>query len=100
MSGVIYEDMVKPWLRVSLSEVAASRVMKLTVVLTGTLCVTLVFLVEKLTGLIQVEEILFRSVYSTLSFVPRQLKVYRASQPDRCSGSSRWACSFHSQIPR
>ncbi|XP_043529818.1 sodium-coupled monocarboxylate transporter 2-like isoform X2 [Frieseomelitta varia] len=53
MSGVIYEDMVKPWLRVSLSEVAASRVMKLTVVLTGTLCVTLVFLVEKLTGLIQ-----------------------------------------------
>ncbi|CAD1479882.1 unnamed protein product [Heterotrigona itama] len=53
MSGVIYEDMIKPWLRVSLSQVAASRVMKLTVVLTGILCVTFVFLVEKLTGLIQ-----------------------------------------------
>ncbi|XP_043596869.1 sodium-coupled monocarboxylate transporter 2-like isoform X2 [Bombus pyrosoma] len=53
MSGVIYEDMIKPWLRVSLSEVAASRVMKLTVLLMGTVCVTLVYLVEKLSGLIQ-----------------------------------------------
>lgn len=54
MSGVIYEDMIKPWLRISLSEVAASRVMKLTVLLMGTVCVTLVYLVEKLSGLIQV----------------------------------------------
>ncbi|XP_033301614.1 sodium-coupled monocarboxylate transporter 2-like [Bombus bifarius] len=53
MSGVIYEDMIKPWLRISLSEVAASRVMKLTVLLMGTVCVTLVYLVEKLSGLIQ-----------------------------------------------
>lgn len=54
MSGVIYEDMIKPWLRIPLSEIAVSRLMKLTVVLTGILCVTLVFLVEKLSGLIQV----------------------------------------------
>lgn len=54
MSGVIYEDMIKPWLRIPLSEIAVSRLMKLTVVLTGILCVTLVFLVEKLGGLIQV----------------------------------------------
>ncbi|PBC25900.1 Sodium-coupled monocarboxylate transporter [Apis cerana cerana] len=53
MSGVIYEDMIKPWLRIPLSEIAVSRLMKLTVVLTGILCVTLVFLVEKLSGLIQ-----------------------------------------------
>ncbi|CAL7952541.1 unnamed protein product [Xylocopa violacea] len=53
MSGVIYEDMIKPRLRIPLSEVAASRTMKLTVVLTGTICVALVFLVDKLTGLIQ-----------------------------------------------
>ncbi|XP_017764407.1 PREDICTED: sodium-coupled monocarboxylate transporter 2-like isoform X1 [Eufriesea mexicana] len=53
MSGVIYEDMIKPWLRVPLSETATSRIMKATVVLTGTICVTLVFLVEKLSGLIQ-----------------------------------------------
>lgn len=54
MSGVIYEDMIKPWLRIPLSEIAVSRLMKLTVVLTGIFCVTLVFLVEKLGGLIQV----------------------------------------------
>ncbi|XP_043798049.1 sodium-coupled monocarboxylate transporter 2-like isoform X2 [Apis laboriosa] len=53
MSGVIYEDMIKPWLRIPLSEIAVSRLMKLTVVLTGILCVTLVFLVEKLGALIQ-----------------------------------------------
>ncbi|XP_031776578.1 sodium-coupled monocarboxylate transporter 2 [Apis florea] len=53
MSGVIYEDMIKPWLRIPLSEIAVSRLMKLTVVLTGIFCVTLVFLVEKLGGLIQ-----------------------------------------------
>ncbi|XP_076387575.1 sodium-coupled monocarboxylate transporter 1 isoform X2 [Megachile rotundata] len=53
MAGVIYEDMIKPWLRVPLSDVAASRTMKATVVLTGIACVTLVFLVEKLGGLIQ-----------------------------------------------
>ncbi|XP_076754285.1 sodium-coupled monocarboxylate transporter 2 [Xylocopa sonorina] len=53
MSGVIYEDMIKPRLRIPLSEMAASRTMKLTVVLTGIICVALVFLVEKLTGLIQ-----------------------------------------------
>ncbi|CAK9832019.1 Sodium-coupled monocarboxylate transporter 2 [Anthophora retusa] len=53
MSGVIYEDMIKPWLRVPLSDLAASRAMKLTVVLAGSICVALVFLVEKLSGLIQ-----------------------------------------------
>lgn len=55
MSGVIYEDMIKPCLRNSLSEVAASRTMKATVVAIGTVCMALVFLVEKLGGLIQVK---------------------------------------------
>ncbi|KAG7214205.1 hypothetical protein KM043_001548 [Ampulex compressa] len=53
MSGVIYEDMIKPCLRRGISDVAASRIMKLTVVLIGVVCVALVFLVEKLGGLIQ-----------------------------------------------
>ncbi|XP_076224195.1 sodium-coupled monocarboxylate transporter 2 isoform X2 [Nomia melanderi] len=53
MSGVIYEDMIKPCLRNSLSDVAASRTMKATVVAIGTVCMALVFLVEKLGGLIQ-----------------------------------------------
>ncbi|KZC08682.1 Sodium-coupled monocarboxylate transporter 2 [Dufourea novaeangliae] len=53
MSGVIYEDMIKPCLRDPISEVAASRIMKIMVVVIGTVCVAFVFLVEKLGGLIQ-----------------------------------------------
>ncbi|XP_058793324.1 sodium-coupled monocarboxylate transporter 1-like [Phymastichus coffea] len=53
MSGVIYEDMIKPCLKKPMSDVGASRVMKITVVVIGVICVALVFLVEKLSGLIQ-----------------------------------------------
>ncbi|XP_015525076.2 sodium-coupled monocarboxylate transporter 1 isoform X1 [Neodiprion lecontei] len=52
MSGVIYEDMIKPLMKRPFGDTAASRVMKLTVVLIGTICVGLVFLVEKLSSLI------------------------------------------------
>lgn len=54
MSGVIYEDMIKPCLRKPISNVGASRIMKVTVVIIGAICVGLVFVVEKLSGLIQV----------------------------------------------
>ncbi|XP_076618369.1 sodium-coupled monocarboxylate transporter 1 [Colletes latitarsis] len=53
MSGVIYGDMIKPWFRTPVSEVTASRTIKGIVVAIGAVCVGLVFLVEKLTGLIQ-----------------------------------------------
>nr|XP_033338575.1 sodium-coupled monocarboxylate transporter 2-like [Megalopta genalis] len=53
MSGVIFEDMIKPWLRGPISDTAASRTMKATVVVIGIVCMALVFLVEKLGGLIQ-----------------------------------------------
>ncbi|XP_043249566.1 sodium-coupled monocarboxylate transporter 1-like isoform X1 [Colletes gigas] len=53
MSGVIYGDMIKPWFRNPVSEVTASRTMQGIVVVIGAICVGLVFLVEKLTGLIQ-----------------------------------------------
>lgn len=54
MSGVIYEDMIKPCLRKPISNVGASRIMKAIVVIIGAICVGLVFMVEKLSGLIQV----------------------------------------------
>jgi len=54
MSGVIYEDMIKPCLHKPISNVGASRIMKATVVIIGAICVGLVFMVEKLSGLIQV----------------------------------------------
>ncbi|XP_014485470.1 PREDICTED: sodium-coupled monocarboxylate transporter 1-like [Dinoponera quadriceps] len=53
MSGVIYEDMIKPCFRNPISNVGASRIMKATVVIIGAICVGLVFMVEKLSGLIQ-----------------------------------------------
>ncbi|XP_076278536.1 sodium-coupled monocarboxylate transporter 2 isoform X6 [Lasioglossum baleicum] len=53
MAGVIFEDMIRPYLRGPVSDVAASRTMKATVVVIGAICVGLVFLVEKLGGLIQ-----------------------------------------------
>ncbi|KAM0733658.1 Sodium-coupled monocarboxylate transporter 1 [Formica fusca] len=53
MSGVIYEDMIKPCLRKPMSNIGASLIMKATVVIIGAICVGLVFMVEKLSGLIQ-----------------------------------------------
>ncbi|KAK2583548.1 hypothetical protein KPH14_009502 [Odynerus spinipes] len=53
MSGVIYEDIIKPCLRKPISNVNASRIMKVMVIVMGIVCVGLVFLVEKLTTLIQ-----------------------------------------------
>lgn len=56
MSGVIYEDMIKPCLRKPISNFGASLIMKATVVIIGAICVGLVFMVEKLSGLIQVRD--------------------------------------------
>ncbi|XP_015430372.1 PREDICTED: sodium-coupled monocarboxylate transporter 2-like [Dufourea novaeangliae] len=74
MSGVIYEDMIKPCLRDPISEVAASRIMKIMVVVIGTVCVAFVFLVEKLGGLIQVES---SSSYPFHAIIPLVFRINR-----------------------
>lgn len=53
MTGVIFEDLIKPRLKRPLSEGHASLLMKVIVVLIGIICVGLVFVVEKLGTLIQ-----------------------------------------------
>lgn len=53
MSGVIYQDMIRPCLKKPLSDVEASYVMKIIVMVVGVICVALVLLVERLSGLIQ-----------------------------------------------
>ncbi|XP_018319368.1 sodium-coupled monocarboxylate transporter 1 [Agrilus planipennis] len=53
MTGVIFEDLIKPRLRKPLSEAQASSLMKVIVVIIGTICVALVFVVEKMGALIQ-----------------------------------------------
>ncbi|KAF7285221.1 hypothetical protein GWI33_011544 [Rhynchophorus ferrugineus] len=53
MTGVIFEDLIKPRIKEPLTESQASLLMKVIVVVVGTICVGLVFVVEKLGALIQ-----------------------------------------------
>ncbi|KAJ3634046.1 hypothetical protein MTP99_010956 [Tenebrio molitor] len=53
MTGVIFEDLIKPRIKKPLSEARASFLMKVIVVLIGSICVALVFVVEKMGALIQ-----------------------------------------------
>lgn len=53
MTGVIFEDLIKPSIRKPLTEGQASFLMKVIVMIVGAICVALVFLVEKLGALIQ-----------------------------------------------
>lgn len=55
MAGVVYEDVIKPRLRRPLSQNAASRIIKLIVVIIGSICVTMVLVVEKISSIIQVQ---------------------------------------------
>lgn len=54
VAGTIYEDFIGKITTASVSESTASVIMKCTVVLVGTICVGLVFVVEKLKGIVQV----------------------------------------------
>ncbi|KAI4465465.1 sodium-coupled monocarboxylate transporter [Holotrichia oblita] len=53
MTGVIFEDLIKPYVKRPLSEAKASFLMKIIVVIIGTICVAMVFVVEKMGALIQ-----------------------------------------------
>lgn len=54
VSGTIYEDFIVKMMHVKVSELTASIIMKCVVVSTGIICVGLVFIIEKLGGIIQV----------------------------------------------
>lgn len=54
MSAVILEDFYRPWFSKDLSETHVQIVMKLSVILFGSLCVALVQIVEKLGTVLQV----------------------------------------------
>ncbi|KAF2880368.1 hypothetical protein ILUMI_25784, partial [Ignelater luminosus] len=53
MTGVIFEDLIKPRMKKPLTEAQASFLMKVIVVIIGSICVALVFVVEKMGALIQ-----------------------------------------------
>lgn len=54
MSGLVYEDIIKPWIKKPLSPVVATRLIRLLAVIIGVICTGLVFLVEKLQSIFQV----------------------------------------------
>lgn len=54
VSGTIYEDFIVKMMGVKLSELTASIIMKCIVVVAGVICVALVVVVEKLSGIMQV----------------------------------------------
>lgn len=55
VSGTIYEDFVVKMMGIKVSQLTASIIMKCIVVVTGVLCVSLVMVVEKLNGILQVK---------------------------------------------
>lgn len=55
MTGVIYEDMIKTAYKKPIPEATASFIMKIIVVVIGTICVSMVFVVEHLGSLVQVK---------------------------------------------
>jgi Na+/proline symporter len=54
ITGVVYEDFVKPMSKKPWSEAKASILMKVVVVVVGIICVALVFLVEHMGAVLQV----------------------------------------------
>lgn len=54
MAGVVYEDIIKTFYKKELSESQVSNIMKAVVVVLGTICVVLVFMIEKMGTLFEV----------------------------------------------
>jgi len=54
ITGVVYEDFVKPSAKKPWSEAKASMLMKVVVVIAGAISVSLVFMIEKMGAVIQV----------------------------------------------
>ncbi|XP_026465208.1 LOW QUALITY PROTEIN: sodium-coupled monocarboxylate transporter 1-like [Ctenocephalides felis] len=53
MTGVIFQDLIKPMYKKPITEERASFIMKIIVVIIGAICVALVFVVEKMGTLVQ-----------------------------------------------
>lgn len=54
VSGTIYEDFIVKMMGIKVSDLTASVIMKSIAVISGIVCVVLVFVVEKLNGILQV----------------------------------------------
>jgi len=63
MTGVIFEDLIRPMTKKPISEKCASLIMKVIVVVIGTICVGLVFVVENMGTLVQVHFLALQYIF-------------------------------------
>ncbi|XP_024083167.1 sodium-coupled monocarboxylate transporter 1-like [Cimex lectularius] len=54
MAGTVYEDFIEPYLKVKITEKKASQIMKLLVVVMGSVCVLLILVIEKLGAILEI----------------------------------------------
>jgi Na+/proline symporter len=54
LAGTMYEDFIRPCMKYNVTEKCASYILRLVVIVIGTICVLMVFVVEKLGGILQV----------------------------------------------
>jgi Na+/proline symporter len=54
LGATIFEDFVRPFLDINFSARTSNNIIKLIVVIVGGVCVLMVFLVEKIGGIVQV----------------------------------------------
>lgn len=54
VSGTIYEDFIVKMMGITVTDLTASVIMKCIAVVSGCVCVILVFVVEKMNGILQV----------------------------------------------
>lgn len=62
MTGVIFEDLIRPMAKKPISEKCASLIMKVIVVVIGTVCVGMVFVVENMGTIIQVRFLAWKCI--------------------------------------
>jgi Na+/proline symporter len=54
LGATLFEDFVRPCLDIKISDRASSNVIKLIVIIIGVVCVLMVFLVDRVGGIVQV----------------------------------------------
>lgn len=76
VSGTIYEDFIVKMMGIKVTELTASVIMKCIAVISGVICVILVFVVEKLNGILQVyvlnwicDKCIVKIMYDTLFII-------------------------------
>lgn len=77
LSGILFEDFMRPIMPGEVSEKTASRIMKITVVILGIISIVMVFVIEKLGEIYQVKG-LKKTVYM-FNYFTNNIIAFRSS---------------------